>query len=684
MPDPAPPLILVVDDARDIREPLALYLRRQGLRARPLAGAPEARRALEEGAADLVVLDVMMPGEDGLSLCRWLAARGGPPVILLTAMADDTDRVVGLELGADDYVVKPFNPRELLARVRAVLRRAPRPPAEVPGLSRRFAGWTHDPAARTLAHEDGRRADLTSGESRLLAILPRPPARGALARPAPGGDGGARGQALRPGRGQRRGPPAPQAGGRPRAPAPARDRVGRGLRARRRGGGRAVRRLLPDGLAARFALLLAAALVAANLVALALLAAERDRLGRAARVEREVERAASLVPALEAVAPERRGAIARRASTRLTRVAVGPEPRLAATGDGPRSRALAAGLAEALPGREVRAAVLARRRPGPGGGVGAVVASIALEGGGDAQWLDVVAQAPRGGPPPVRGEVWALVTGLSLAAVLGAALLLARRLTRPLAALAAAARAAGRGDRSARVPERGARELREAAAAFNDMQGRIARLEAERTRTVAALGHDLRTPITSLRIRAEMIDEEEARAPMIRTLDEMRVMADGLVTHAQGAGEAEAETSVDLAALLRRLCAERGAEAGGIAPATIRGRPVALARAVGNLIDNALRYAGGARVSLAREGACAVLAVEDRGPGIAPERLADVQEPFVRGEGSRAAATGGAGLGLAIARAVAQSHGGTLDLANREGGGLRAALRLPVAAERGR
>ena len=451
-----------------------------------------------------------------------------------------------------------------------------------------------------------------------------------------------------------------------------------------------MRRLVPDGLAARFALLLAAALVAANVVALVLLAVERDRLGRAARVEREVERAASLVPALEAVAPERRAGIARQASTRLTRVSVGPEPRLAATGDGPRSRALAADLAAALPGREVRAAVLARPAPGPDrgrGGVGAVVASIALDGDGDAngggpaQWLDVVAQAPRGGPPPVREEAWALLMGLSLAAVLGVALLLVRELTRPLAALAGAARAAGRGDRSARVPERGARELREAAAAFNDMQGRIAQLEAERTRTVAALGHDLRTPITSLRIRAEMIDEEEMREPMIRTLDEMQVMADGLVTYARGAGEAEAEGEVDLAALLHRLCAERGAEAGEIAPATVRGRPVALARAVGNLIDNALRYAGAARASLGREGAHAVVAVEDRGPGIAPERLANVQEPFVRGEASRAAATGGAGLGLAIARAVAQAHGGTLELANREGGGLRAALRLQVAQE---
>ena len=171
MPDPAPPLVLVVDDARDIREPLGQYLRRQGMRTRLAADAAEARRLLAEGGVDLVLLDVMMPGEDGLSLCRALAAQGGPPVILLTAMADETDRVVGLELGADDYVVKPFRPRELLARIRAVLRRAPAPPAEVPTGAVRFAGWRFDPAARTLAHDDGRRAALTSAETRLLALF---------------------------------------------------------------------------------------------------------------------------------------------------------------------------------------------------------------------------------------------------------------------------------------------------------------------------------------------------------------------------------------------------------------------------------------------------------------------------------------------------------------------------------
>ena len=169
--DPPDPQILIVDDARDIREPLGQYLRRQGYRTRLAANTGEARRVLGEARIALVVLDVMMPGEDGLSLCRWLAGRGGPPVILLTAMADETDRIVGLELGADDYLVKPFNPRELLARIKAVLRRAPPPEPVVASGRRRFVGWTHDPAAATLAHDDGRAAALTSGENRLLGVL---------------------------------------------------------------------------------------------------------------------------------------------------------------------------------------------------------------------------------------------------------------------------------------------------------------------------------------------------------------------------------------------------------------------------------------------------------------------------------------------------------------------------------
>jgi len=171
MTDPIAPQILIVDDARDIREPLGQYLRKQGFRTRLAAHSAEAREILAEASIHLVVLDIMMPGEDGLSLCRWLVAHDGPPVLLLTAMADETDRIVGLELGADDYLVKPFNPRELLARARAILRRKPPEAAVPPSRGRKFADWTHDPDVMKLSHEDGRSVELTTAENRLLAIF---------------------------------------------------------------------------------------------------------------------------------------------------------------------------------------------------------------------------------------------------------------------------------------------------------------------------------------------------------------------------------------------------------------------------------------------------------------------------------------------------------------------------------
>jgi two-component system OmpR family response regulator len=170
----AEPHVLIVDDARDIREPLGQYLRRHGFRTGLAGNALEARAAVEGGAIDLVILDVMMPGEDGLSVCRWLVARGGPPVILLTAMSDDTDRIVGLELGADDYVVKPFNPRELLARVRAVLRRAnslPQQRAQVDAETLSFDRWQLNVARRELIGEDGVAIPLSTAEFLLLSAL---------------------------------------------------------------------------------------------------------------------------------------------------------------------------------------------------------------------------------------------------------------------------------------------------------------------------------------------------------------------------------------------------------------------------------------------------------------------------------------------------------------------------------
>lgn len=171
MSDTSEAQVLIVDDERDIREPLGQYLRSKGFRVQLAANATEARQAIAESLISIVVLDIMMPGEDGLSLCRWLVANNGPPVILLTAMSDDTDRIVGLEVGADDYLPKPFNPRELQARIRAVLRRVPPPVNTISGSVRRFAGWAHAASTRQLQHDDGRQVELTTGENRLLEVL---------------------------------------------------------------------------------------------------------------------------------------------------------------------------------------------------------------------------------------------------------------------------------------------------------------------------------------------------------------------------------------------------------------------------------------------------------------------------------------------------------------------------------
>ncbi|HEY6432040.1 MAG TPA: response regulator [Acetobacteraceae bacterium] len=167
------PHILVVDDDREIRELLARFLERHQLRVTVVRDAREARRAWTTGHYHLVVLDLMLPGESGLDLARWMRSQSDVPIVMLTAMGEETDRIIGLELGADDYVPKPFNPRELLARIRAVLRRAgdggqhhePGPRAL------RFAGWTLEPARRRLLNAEGAEITLTGGEYDLLLAL---------------------------------------------------------------------------------------------------------------------------------------------------------------------------------------------------------------------------------------------------------------------------------------------------------------------------------------------------------------------------------------------------------------------------------------------------------------------------------------------------------------------------------
>jgi two-component system OmpR family response regulator len=172
------PHVLVVDDSADIREPLSRYLSKKGMRVSTANGGAEMRRLLKGNTFDLVVLDIMMPGEDGLSLCRMLRETTEVPVILLTAMVEETDRVVGLEIGADDSVTKPFSPRELLARIRAVLRRTQTRPnvRDMAPVKRfRFDGWLLDAGRRELIGLDEVSVPLSSAEFRLLVVfLQRP------------------------------------------------------------------------------------------------------------------------------------------------------------------------------------------------------------------------------------------------------------------------------------------------------------------------------------------------------------------------------------------------------------------------------------------------------------------------------------------------------------------------------
>ncbi|GAB0116968.1 response regulator [Acidisoma sp. 7E03] len=170
------PHLLVVDDDHEIRELLTRFMEKNGFRVTAVRDAREARRAWTRGAFQLVVLDLMLPGEGGLDLARWLRDQEDVAIVMLSAMGEDTDRIIGLELGADDYIAKPFNPRELLARIRAIMRRATDTQGSATNGDRtarplRFAGWTLEPARRRLLNPDGVEVPLTGGEYDLLFAL---------------------------------------------------------------------------------------------------------------------------------------------------------------------------------------------------------------------------------------------------------------------------------------------------------------------------------------------------------------------------------------------------------------------------------------------------------------------------------------------------------------------------------
>lgn len=298
----------------------------------------------------------------------------------------------------------------------------------------------------------------------------------------------------------------------------------------------------------------------------------------------------------------------------------------------------------------------------------------------DGGWLNFVTALPEAGTAPSRQ----LLISMALMAViiLGVSIWAVRRVTAPLSSLAAAAERLGGDLNAPPVPEVGSAETQRASRAFNTMQARLRSLIENRTRMLAAISHDLRTPLTLLRLRAENVENPQERERMLAAIAEMDAMVGATLQFARDEAAAEACKSTDLTALMQSVVDDM-ADAGlpvtmkPAAPVVCDCRPGALRRALRNLLDNAIKYGKTARACIRTTPAAIEIEVDDDGPGIPADALARVFEPFYRVEDSRSRETGGVGLGLAIARSIVDAHGGVLTLANRPEGGLRATVTLP-------
>lgn len=300
----------------------------------------------------------------------------------------------------------------------------------------------------------------------------------------------------------------------------------------------------------------------------------------------------------------------------------------------------------------------------------------------DGRWFSSITMSPE----PNRGDVVLLgvSTFVTFVFVLGAALLVARQVSRPLRDLTDAAARVGAANEPEEVVVRGHGDVRQTLEAFNAMSRRVSQLLQEKDVMLGALGHDLRTPLASLRIRIESMQPEAERQKAVRTIEEASQLLEDILELSRQGRSREPERAMDLAILVEDIVedyVDTGApvtlETDGKAPVALR--PVLFARAMRNLIDNAVTYGGAARVSVARADTQAVVRIEDDGPGMSDEVLATATAPFVRGESSRNRDTGGAGLGLTLADAIVKAHGGTLTLENRLPNGLAAIVTLPAA-----
>lgn len=449
-----------------------------------------------------------------------------------------------------------------------------------------------------------------------------------------------------------------------------------------------MRRLLPRSLVGQMAVLIGIALLLAQLASFAFLLAERQQFNRAQIDTPAITRFTSTAADYGQAAPEFKTLVLSDASRRGARYELAARTSVSAnvdrrddTEDRLRETLQSAGVQT----RDVRAAIDPNppehrhdrpgRRPSQ-----AMLLSVQLPSG---QWLNARLNVP--GQPPLLTPELGLGILLLYLFVLTAAVLIAMRLARPLGHLTRAAEAFRGRNEPVVVEPSGPSDLRNAILAFNAMNERVVKLLEEKDRTLGAIGHDLRTPLASLRIRAESVEPEEDRQRMIATIEEMTATLEDILTLARAGRSREQFERIDVSALaasvaedFRELGHEVAFTTDGPHPLSVQ--PNLLRRAVRNLVDNAVKYAGAAEIEVKGDEQSLSIAVLDRGPGIPAADLQQIAAPFYRGEPSRNRDTGGAGLGLSIADAVADAHGGTLTFANREGGGLKAKITLPIRA----
>jgi signal transduction histidine kinase len=433
-------------------------------------------------------------------------------------------------------------------------------------------------------------------------------------------------------------------------------------------------KLLPRTLFGRLVLIMAGGLVLAQLIGAVMHLAERQRTIGTTVGHEFAQRVAAVHRAIDSQSGNARQHLAEHLSTPRQHLSVVIEAPASTITPDETSKFLTR-LEEVLgPEIAIRPVTLPR--------VGAFAFDVylGLKTGG---WLRIEGSAPKeifAWPLHLFGNL-----ALMLAVVLVLIWFVARMTVRPLTRLAKAARGLGEDLRQPPLAEDGPSEVREAARAFNAMQQRIRQNIEERERFLAAVSHDLRTPVTRMRLRSELLKDEELRDRTLRDLDEMQQMLTGALDFLRGKSAEEPASPIDMVALLESLVddqADLGHAVSLTVPAAAQcsGRPQALRRAIGNLIENALKYGGHASVALAVDGEGMTITIEDGGPGMPEEELEKVFEPFYRVEASRNRETGGVGLGLAIVRQIARNHKGTVTLANRPEGGLRATLRLPLRA----